>query len=857
MAANTEKAWELVQIKTFTKWTNSHLVKSKYTPISNISEDWHDGIKLMELVNALYQVPLPKKINRAAKMKPQKLDNIEQALDMLTAQAKVKTNFLKPGHLVDHDTKMLLGMVWAIILHFQINGISVEEMSAKEGLLLWFKKKTAGYKDVNVQNFTNSWTDGLAFCALIHRHRPDLINFDSLSKANGKDNLNLAFDVAEKHLGIAKLLDAEDLYNVARPDERSIITYVSEFFHKFSAQDQIEVAGKRIANLVAIAKANEQLKADYQLKGQALIDWINQQIAAEQDRTYDNTLAGVESKWDDHKSYLKNVKPGKTREKLDVEAQLNQLQAKLRLNNRPAYEPPAHLTNEAIESLWQKLSVEESARDEWIRKEWERQSLLEQMYSRFWRKATAILAWGSDSEKLLSSADLGDSVAAVQAKLKNQEGFEENTKQTDSRLQATKVIGQQLIDQQHGKSAEVSAKISELDAMFVSVTALSAKRRSALEQELARQQTLDQMRLQFATRGRAFSTWIEDAEVGELAEPNKTNSLENLAKLEHQFTAFEQDCQQQAGELASLQQYSNEMSQAGITTNAYAAFTIQQLADKWAGLQTEMQSRKQSLASERTRLQENDQLCKEFAAKAQAFHDLCVRLAQDIEATADGDLAKQLEQIKVKEQNVANQKSLLQELESFDAKITERNISYNPHTKFTTNGLTLTYENVVERGEKRRNLIEKEILNQAGSGVSEEQVAEFRETFKAFDKNGNGILEKHEFKACLSALGHDMSDSALDQVMAQIGKKNPPHIVFEEFVAYIQKSDSSDSPNTVKNAFKAVAGDKDYVTAEDLKKIPGLDPATLAYLLANLPKDGDKLNFDQYVNSQYFNANKE
>jgi hypothetical protein len=93
-------------------------------------------------------------------------------------------------------------------------------------LLLWCRKKTAGYKDVNVENFTTSWVDGLAFCALIHRHRPDLLDFDSLSKNNSRQNLELAFDIAEKQLGIARLLDVEDIVDVARPDERSIVTYV-------------------------------------------------------------------------------------------------------------------------------------------------------------------------------------------------------------------------------------------------------------------------------------------------------------------------------------------------------------------------------------------------------------------------------------------------------------------------------------------------------------------------------------------------------------------------------------------------------------------------------------------------------
>lgn len=129
---------------------------------------------------------------------------------------------------------MTLGMIWTIILRFAIQDISVEEMTAKEGLLLWCQRKTAPYKNVNVQNFhlrqvalrysprlvksegaltlfyrIFSFKDGLAFCALIHRHRPDLIDYNKLSKDNPLQNLNTAFDVAEKYLDIPRMLDPE------------------------------------------------------------------------------------------------------------------------------------------------------------------------------------------------------------------------------------------------------------------------------------------------------------------------------------------------------------------------------------------------------------------------------------------------------------------------------------------------------------------------------------------------------------------------------------------------------------------------------------------------------------------------
>ncbi len=87
--------------------------------------------------------------------------------------------------------------------------IIIVELSARDGLLLWCQRKTAPYDNVNVQNFTTSWKDGLAFCALIHRHRPDLIEYSKLSKSDPIYNLNLAFDIAEKHLDIPRMLDAE------------------------------------------------------------------------------------------------------------------------------------------------------------------------------------------------------------------------------------------------------------------------------------------------------------------------------------------------------------------------------------------------------------------------------------------------------------------------------------------------------------------------------------------------------------------------------------------------------------------------------------------------------------------------
>lgn len=84
----------------------------------------------------------------------------------------VKLASIGPEAIVDGNRTLTLGMIWTVILRFAIQGLSEEGISAKQGLLLWVQRKTEGYKGVNVQDFQDSFKDGLAFCALIHRHRP-------------------------------------------------------------------------------------------------------------------------------------------------------------------------------------------------------------------------------------------------------------------------------------------------------------------------------------------------------------------------------------------------------------------------------------------------------------------------------------------------------------------------------------------------------------------------------------------------------------------------------------------------------------------------------------------------------------
>ncbi|XP_069561373.1 protein-methionine sulfoxide oxidase mical3a isoform X14 [Brachyistius frenatus] len=108
-----------------------------------------------------------------------------------------------------------------------------ESIARSSKLLNWCQRQTEGYRNVNVTDLTMSWKSGLALCALIHRYRPDLIDFDLLDERDQEKNNQLGFDVAEREFGISPCMTGKEMSSVVEPDKLSMVMYLSQFYEMF------------------------------------------------------------------------------------------------------------------------------------------------------------------------------------------------------------------------------------------------------------------------------------------------------------------------------------------------------------------------------------------------------------------------------------------------------------------------------------------------------------------------------------------------------------------------------------------------------------------------------------------------
>ncbi|KAK4169310.1 hypothetical protein QBC43DRAFT_329752 [Cladorrhinum sp. PSN259] len=363
MAYAEQQRWITVQQKTFTKWLNTKL-EARNLEVKDLVQDLSDGVILIHLLECLSSESLGRYAAKP-KLRVQRFENANLALDFIKSRGIQMTN-IGAEDVVDGNRKIILGLIWTLILRFTINDINEEGMTAKEGLLLWCQRKTACYDEVDVRDFSGSWNDGLAFCALLDIHRPDLIDFEALDKSDHRGNMQMAFDIAHKEIGIPKLLDVEDVCDVAKPDERSLMTYIAYWFHAFSQMEKVENAGRRVEKFVNNMQGAWEMQSAYERRMAALLKAIRAQMESWQCAKFEGTYADAKAQAAEFASYKRGVKREWVAEKSELATLLGNIKTKLGTYRLRPYDPPAELSLETLDREWTTLTKSEMVRGQLI-----------------------------------------------------------------------------------------------------------------------------------------------------------------------------------------------------------------------------------------------------------------------------------------------------------------------------------------------------------------------------------------------------------------------------------------------------------------------------------------------------------
>ncbi|XP_043395932.1 F-actin-monooxygenase MICAL3 isoform X13 [Chelonia mydas] len=187
----------------------------------------------------------------------------QYSIDPVTRYPNINVNFLRPNqvrHLYDTGDLKDIHLEIENLVNSRTPKLTRNESVARSSKLLgWCQRQTDGYAGVNVTDLTMSWKSGLALCAIIHRYRPDLIDFDSLDERNVEKNNQLAFDIAEKEFGISPIMTGKDMASVGEPDKLSMVMYLTQFYEMFKdsipSSETLDLNAEEKAALIASTKS--------------------------------------------------------------------------------------------------------------------------------------------------------------------------------------------------------------------------------------------------------------------------------------------------------------------------------------------------------------------------------------------------------------------------------------------------------------------------------------------------------------------------------------------------------------------------------------------------------------------------
>ncbi|KAK6029593.1 hypothetical protein OSTOST_04295, partial [Ostertagia ostertagi] len=615
--------------------------QQKKQAIGLIEEDFRNGLKLMLLLEVISGEPLPRPDR--GKMRFHKIANVNKALEYIESKG------------------------------VKLVSIGAEELSARDGLLLWCQRKTAPYNNVNVQNFHTSWKDGLAFCALIHRHRPELIDYYQLHKGDPIHNLNLAFDVAEKHLDIPRMLDAEDaahnpdeksimtyvscFYHAFRnapevrsmpppvraqivpperdwhmvnshPDEKAVMTYVSCYYHYFSGMRKAETAANRICRVLKVNQENEKMMQEYEHLASDLLAWINHWmpwLANRKTFLLGTTFWGRKARKKKLGTDYRHEKPPRIEDKGRLENVCSthfKLVFGFRIDQRSFPETDIlsrTLTMHGkISKIRRRASKSGSSAKSCVWND-----------SNIWRKSSVVnvlcMKNGRMAKKKRFVVKTGRAVDCTRSRLSVNATKLSRATLVLIRIALNRIalIARELNNLRYPDIGPINARCQSICSQWDRLGQLATQRRTALEEAERVAERLDTLYLDFAKRAAPFNNWLDGAreDLADLVIVHEMREIQELCSAHDQFKSTLGDADKEFASISAIELEIERLVEAHgldreLLRNPYTDLAAADIRRKWGEVQQAVPRRDGQLQSELRRQQNNERLRSVFADKA-------------------------------------------------------------------------------------------------------------------------------------------------------------------------------------------------------------------------------------------------
>ncbi|XP_030234845.1 alpha-actinin-2b isoform X2 [Gadus morhua] len=639
------------------------------------------------------------------------------------------------------------------------------------------------------------------------------------------------------------MLDAEDIINTPKPDERAIMTYMSCFYHAFAGAEQAETAANRICKVLGVNQENEKLMEEYERLASELLEWIQRTTPWLENRTAETTMSEMQRKLEDFRDYRRMHKPPKVQEKCQLEISFNTLQTKLRISNRPAFMPSEGKMVSDIASAWQGLEQAEKGYEEWLLTEIRRLERLDHLAEKFRQKATTHETWATGKEQILSEKDYETaSLTEIRALLRRHEGFESDLAAHQDRVEQIAAIAQELNELDYHDVAAVNQRCQAICDLWDQLGTLTQKRREALERTEKLLDTIDQLFLEFAKRTAPFNNWMEGAmeDLQDMFIVHTIEEVQSLIAAHEQFKATlpEADGERQAivGIQNEVQKISQSYSIKASDINPYCTITMEDLMNKWDKIKKLVPGRDGSLQEEMARQHANERLRRQFAAQANLIGPWIQTRMEEVGRCSleMGALEDQMTQLKQFEHIIVAYKPNIDKLEGDHQLIQESLVFDNKHTNYTMEHIRVGWEQLLTTVARTINEIETQVLIRDAKGISQQQMNEFRSSFSHFDRKKNGAMETDDFRACLISMGYDLGEVEFARIMLLVDPNASGAVSFQSFIDFMTRETAdTDTADQVVASFRILATDKPYILVEELRR--ELPPDQAEYCIMRMP----------------------